>query len=508
MRIVIVEDEASIRDGMEGILKKLSSSYRLVGKAEDGRSGMSCILEKKPDVVIMDIRMPDMDGLSMLTQLREDGFTGRAIILSAYSDFSYAQKALELDVSSYLLKPVRVPELKRAFEGVEEELREKNRQGMFLNLENIARSAMTGILERSEETDILLESRYGIVKDGRVAVLGVWLGGFYEAQREIVMRILRELSVHAEDCRSVIVAFPEWRQCALVVYGMAEDADWEDYFDQRAVPILLSNTGSQAVGFWSEGRGFYALEDCGKRGRALLPWNLSLGNAHLLSERRQQETVSYPLKYPPGLSVKIRQTVIKRDRKEFAACFADFLSYCRKTVHHPRDIREACLTFLWTVLNTAQEYITFHENELVVQEILERLMGAISWEEIQGCMTDSFSVVRRRGLEQEGKSPLIQRAYRMMEEYYSQGITMEEVARKLSVTPEYLSRQYKKETGLSFTEEMRRIRIEKVKTLLVGTNLNLVRIAAMTGFSDSKYMSRVFREEVGVLPAEYRKMNG
>lgn len=508
MRIVIVEDEASIREGMEGILKKLNSAYRLVGKAEDGKSGLACVLEKKPDVVIMDIRMPDMDGLTMLTRLREDGFSGRAIILSAYSDFSYAQKALELDVSSYLLKPVRVPELKRAFEGVEEEIQEKNRQGMFLNLENIVRSVMTGILERSEETDILLESRYGIVKDGRVAILGVWLGGFYETQKDIVTRILHELCIHAEDCRSVVAVFPEWRQCALVVYGMAEETDWEEYFDQRAVPILLSNTGGQAVSVWTEGRGFYALEDCGKRGRALLPWNLSLGNSHLLSERLQQKTISYPLKYPPGLSVKIRQTVIKRNRKEFAACFTDFLSYCGKTVHHPRDIREACLTFLWTVLNTAQEYIAFHEDELVVQEILERLMGAVSWEEIQGCMADSFSVVRSREAEAQGKSPLIQRAYRMMEEYYSQGITMEEVARKLSVTPEYLSRQYKKETGLSFTEEIRRIRIEKVKTLLVGTNLKLVRIAAMTGFSDSKYMSRVFKEEVGILPAEYRKMNG
>ena len=49
MRIVIVEDEASIREGMEGILKKLNSAYRLVGKAEDGKSGLACVLEKKPE---------------------------------------------------------------------------------------------------------------------------------------------------------------------------------------------------------------------------------------------------------------------------------------------------------------------------------------------------------------------------------------------------------------------------------------------------------------------------
>lgn len=96
----------------------------------------------------------------------------------------------------------------------------------------------------------------------------------------------------------------------------------------------------------------------------------------------------------------------------------------------------------------------------------------------------------------------------MIEEYYSQGITMEEVARKLGVSPEYLSRQFKKETGISFTEEIRNVKVEKVKTLLLGTNQNLTQIAAMTGFSDPKYMSKVFKDVVGVLPAEYRQMNG
>ena len=95
----------------------------------------------------------------------------------------------------------------------------------------------------------------------------------------------------------------------------------------------------------------------------------------------------------------------------------------------------------------------------------------------------------------------------MIEEYYSQGITMEEVARKMAVSPEYLSRQFKKETGISFTEEVRNVKVEKVKTLLLGTSQNLTQIAAMTGFSDPKYMSKVFKEEVGVLPAEYRQMN-
>lgn len=87
MRIVIVEDEAPIREGMEKILKKLSPSYVLAGKACDGLEGLEVIRREKPDVVIMDIRMPDMDGLTMLEKLREEGVTSKAVILSAYSEF-------------------------------------------------------------------------------------------------------------------------------------------------------------------------------------------------------------------------------------------------------------------------------------------------------------------------------------------------------------------------------------------------------------------------------------
>ena len=81
----------------------------LAGKACDGLEGLEVIRREKPDVVIMDIRMPDMDGLTMLEKLREEGVTSKAVILSAYSDFSYAKRAMELGVSNYLLKPVKNP---------------------------------------------------------------------------------------------------------------------------------------------------------------------------------------------------------------------------------------------------------------------------------------------------------------------------------------------------------------------------------------------------------------
>ena len=82
-----------------------------------------------------------------------------------------------------------------------------------------------------------------------------------------------------------------------------------------------------------------------------------------------------------------------------------------------------------------------------------------------------------------------------------------EIAEKLHVTEEYLSTQFRKETGRTFTETIRGYRLEHVKKLLTVTNWKLTKIAEMVGYTDPKYMSRVFKEETGMLPLEYRKKN-
>ena len=86
-------------------------------------------------------------------------------------------------------------------------------------------------------------------------------------------------------------------------------------------------------------------------------------------------------------------------------------------------------------------------------------------------------------------------------------LTLEELAERLCVTDEYLSTLIKKETGMSFTETVRKMRIERIKELLLHSSLKLNQIAEMVGYSDPKYMSKVFKEEVGMLPAQFRKQN-
>ena len=90
MRLLIVEDEIRIREGIRKLLGKMRQDYMIVGEAENGEDGLLMLRELNPDIVITDIRMPKMDGLEMMTNAAKDGVTAKAILLSAYSEFEYA----------------------------------------------------------------------------------------------------------------------------------------------------------------------------------------------------------------------------------------------------------------------------------------------------------------------------------------------------------------------------------------------------------------------------------
>ena len=114
MKVVVVEDEALVRRGIVLTVDWAGVDCAVVGEAADGMEGLAVIRETQPDLIVTDIKMPRLDGLEMLRQLREEGSRAHVIILTAYSDFSYAQAALKLGAVDFLLKPFQDGELEEA----------------------------------------------------------------------------------------------------------------------------------------------------------------------------------------------------------------------------------------------------------------------------------------------------------------------------------------------------------------------------------------------------------
>ena len=124
--VLIADDEVNIREGLKIIIDWNELGFEICGEAANGEEALSAILEKNPSLVLLDIRMPKMYGTDLIRIARERGYKGRFIILSGYSDFTYAQTAIRYGVDFYITKPIDEDELSQAItkikQGLEKEL--------------------------------------------------------------------------------------------------------------------------------------------------------------------------------------------------------------------------------------------------------------------------------------------------------------------------------------------------------------------------------------------------
>ena len=127
MRILIVEDEVRIRTGIAKLIST-HTVHTVVGEGKNGQEGLEMILRFHPDLVISDIRMPIMDGLTMVKEAREKGADCHFVILSGYSEFEYAQKAIRYGVEDYLLKPLAPEDVSSLLNKIEKEVEQEEKE--------------------------------------------------------------------------------------------------------------------------------------------------------------------------------------------------------------------------------------------------------------------------------------------------------------------------------------------------------------------------------------------
>ena len=118
MRIVIADDEQWIRAALRSMLLEIDSEIEMEGEVSDGNQMVKIIEEKQPDIAFVDIKMPGMNGLEAIESVKDASPDTSWVILSGFSDFPYAKKAIALGVEEYLLKPVKLEELRHTLQNI------------------------------------------------------------------------------------------------------------------------------------------------------------------------------------------------------------------------------------------------------------------------------------------------------------------------------------------------------------------------------------------------------
>jgi Response regulator containing CheY-like receiver domain and AraC-type DNA-binding domain len=155
-RVIIVDDEKKIREGMKKLINWEEYDFSIIGQASDGVEALELCRNVLPDLVITDIKMPRMDGLTLASELKKINSHINIIILSGYSDFSYAKQAIKYGVDNYLLKPVNIGELCTELDKIRQDIiskqsHEENIKQDIKNLENLFLIRLiNGDLDREE----------------------------------------------------------------------------------------------------------------------------------------------------------------------------------------------------------------------------------------------------------------------------------------------------------------------------------------------------------------------
>lgn len=148
-KVVIIDDEPIIVEGLSRVIKWDEYGCTLAGTAYNGKEGLELIREKKPDIIFSDIAMPGMDGLKMIAAIRVEQPDTMISILTGYRDFDYAQAAIRLGVSRFLLKPSNLSELEEAVQFMVEELKKKDALAAIRTEEDIVEKKSESITEGS-----------------------------------------------------------------------------------------------------------------------------------------------------------------------------------------------------------------------------------------------------------------------------------------------------------------------------------------------------------------------
>jgi two-component system, response regulator YesN len=527
MKILIVDDEVHIRRTIRTVLARMS--FVQVCEASDGISAWEEIAAFQPDLVIADVKMPGMDGIELLTKIRESGNELIYIIVSGFDYFEYAQKSINLGAFSYLLKPVNEEELTKKL------IAAKSLCDMRKN-HAIRHNAVD--LDGSDNPEIVSKHFLSDIANGVLV-------------NQIQMReIMKEL------------AFPDpFGPCFVVV---AKIENWlgtttsENYWNillariEKQVLSVFQQAGFDAYLFGvNEGAGFVvrlctAIDEadkgqkqaveCLKKAMMSIDQVLSIGIGITVDCFEQlptayqsaQNALSQKFAHPgnrifmasavkPSTNALIIGFPI--EQKMLSAFEKNDVHLAQAIIRnvYDRHVKSICIDFesikrlnyqivillfkVMTYMKASPEVVL--GDELVFFEkmnTIETVDSMLSYflENISKCMK---AVHEQKSNVDDG---LLDRVSAYIQANPFSAISLESISEHLHISPEYFSRQFKKECGENFIDYVTRLKIEKARWLLAEQKLTVSEVSFQVGYNSIKHFTKIFKKHTNQTPGHYR----
>lgn len=503
MRILIVEDEVKIRTGMAKLISA-HTSHTIIGEAKNGKEGLEMAMRLHPELIISDIRMPEMDGLEMLEALEQEGISCHRVILSGYSEFEYARKAMRYGVEDYLLKPLAAEDVTDLLEKIQEKIREEEEK-KALTAEGLLRELLLGGRRDKEEICRHLERQGGFQRGEPCFLVAGYTGSTktrYESCVEERWRNLKEKNPGYNTCSTILESSQEM---FCLLQGQADRKELMAKMQRRL--YLDAGGEDQPVWIFTRAKALSELPELVAKCRAAYPWGMLTGYRKLLTLEEIENLEEKPYQYPKALEGEIQTAVCSGSGERLQREGENFKIYMEEMGCSPNSMRHGYIKMLNFISGICSEVNPEAYKKIRNLEVTRQAAEAVTLGELERSFDQVIqAILSFKDRKEDIRNYTIKRALGYIREHYRENLSLEILADYLEITPEYLSTLFNKEVGINFTTFLKRFRISHAKRLLKGTDKKIYEISQEVGYNDPKYFNRVFKEEIGVSPGDYRQL--
>ena len=500
-QLMIIDDEPIVRAGIKNLLPWSNYNFEVCAEGVDGKDGLKKLLEYSPDLVLVDVKMPGMNGIELIREAKKRDFEGKFIILTGYSDFEFAKSAVSLGVRAYLLKPIDEEELLENVEEVLAELEAKKNLDDYYTLSELkARQVvLRRLLQPSEDKESIRKEikLYGMdfkYSNFCVAILSQITDEHGQEnlisgeKRELIQKGLAKVDSIIVDDNLVLIckdcSYTKVRE-QLLKNNERMKREYNDNF------------------FIGVGHDVANLEDI----------NFSYECAKLLTDYK------FLYRDLEAVSIDDLKTVYMGGKGNFAEHLCELIEIGDK-VSIEETLRNLKSFYKSKVMNETEIKVQVIQNIVMLFSMLEKkypdkVSGFPDFEMATNSIKKSdsldemmrlvgvFSVEAADKIGITTTDNIVKRVLAYMERNYVDDLKLEDIAKIFNYNSAYLGKVFKKITGDSFNSLLNRIRIDNAKRLLLETDLKVYQISEQVGYSNTDYFYTKFRKYVGISPKDY-----
>jgi two-component system response regulator YesN len=538
-KLLIAEDEPTFREGILTMIDWESEGIRVIGTASNGRKALELMETELPDILLTDIQMPQMSGLELIEETQKREIDLIPVLLTGYSEFEYAQRALKLGVFDYILKPCNPKQVREVILRVKDELIRKRSQENQVNRLERQWMANARTIKEDKLMKWLKASPHNV--EDRIAEMAEY--GIQLTNKPVLAIVFRfdskelnALAYEENDLRLIRYAASNILEESIGhrFAGQHELLTLEDQF------ILLANVPEETLHADIQS----SLESVQRNLSSFLKVSVSIGvgsvtalsELHLsykealgLLSRRffhgssglfvASETSEEPTAAAESSKFQHDFAVLERQiRGNIAESnYADFVSQVEKWLD---SFREQGLSIsrihlhTYSLIDGLIKEINSNpqENNKEAIEQLESYAGQVqrleTFEELSTMMT---LVIQKFVKLMNSKKPLhktVQYVIDLINEKYDTNLTLKSISEEVFMSPSHLSTLFRQEMGINFLDYLHQYRIEKAKLLLKENNGKVYAVARQVGYYDEAHFVRFFKKWTGMLPSQYKKQHG